>query len=104
MCPTTHYTFTHWCYINPEITAIGAYAFYNDDNLIHFGFIGEEEDANGLQLTHKLTTIGAYAFYNCNKIGEVESEYPLIIGEKITTIGAYAFYGLTKIAVISGLI
>lgn len=71
------------CYINPEITAIGAYAFYNDDNLIHFGFIGEEEDANGLQLTHKLTTIGAYAFYNCNKIGEVESEYPLIIGGKL---------------------
>lgn len=86
------------CYINPEITAIGAYAFYNDDNLIHFGFIGEEEDANGLQLTHKLTTIGAYAFYNCNKIGEVESEYPLIIGGKITVIGAYAFYGMTKIA------
>ena len=62
------------------VTSIGAYAFYNCDNL------------TSLIISSSVTTIYSYAFGSCDNLTSV------LIGNGVTNIYAYTFYGCSSLA------
>ena len=88
--------------IPDTVTTIGAYAFYECDNL------------TSITLPEGLLSIEAYAFYKCKGLTSIvipnsvttigigafeycEGLYSVTIGKGVKTIGSWAFYSCTKI-------